>query len=230
MTVPTLRISDVFHVGDMEASAKRERSYEGQMLSVSLCPSAWEQIARLGGSEYRKLTLDGAEYLDILAMSDAEKAQVVEWASKAGFVRSKILWRLYSLDEDDEERYFEFPTEAAALSEFDEEFDEEFDDGPPDVRKAAGVILTKAGRKRAGGRLDGGDNTDMALAFWAEDVLRIENPNVVGVWWDETFEPESLSAPRGGIFPSLVRAFSVQIVAPENMPDDENERRTGFAP
>ena len=52
MNLPVIRLSRVLHVGTMDIEAFRARagqrsSLEGHCLSVSLCPEAWEEIARL---------------------------------------------------------------------------------------------------------------------------------------------------------------------------------------
>ena len=37
----------LYHVGSMDISKKTRNSYEGNGLSVSICPSAWESIAKI---------------------------------------------------------------------------------------------------------------------------------------------------------------------------------------
>lgn len=46
---------------------------------------------------------------------------------------------------------------------------------------------------------------DLIASVYAEDVLRID-----GVWWNDTYDPQLLSAPRGVIVPSMVHTWQAE--------------------
>src|SRR5574337_1870084 len=68
LLIPVVTVSRVFHVGAMNHSLKGARgsSLEAGCLSVSLCPAAWTEIAKLGGNATWCLRRDGAAFLDVL--------------------------------------------------------------------------------------------------------------------------------------------------------------------
>ena len=70
------------------------------------------------------------------------------------------------------------------------------------------VSVTKNGRKIYSG-FPQGEASDMVVLIWLKEVLRLENPEIVGLWWSENYDPDNLSAPRGVILPECVGDFKV---------------------
>ena len=69
---------------------------------------------------------------------------------------------------------------------------------------------------------------DLLIAVWAEQ----HEPDLHGVWWNETLDEEALSAPRGGIFPSAIPGL---IISPADEQDCDasfthGSRRRGLRP
>lgn len=176
----------------------------------------------------------------MLALSDDSRDQILEWAREAGLIETQVMWRTWTWDDENESwGYMLFSSLDDALDQLDE-LPEEYEDLeafleeqlellPPLPQGASKLIeetavdvLTDLGHERSGGRIDhDADAADIAITFWTEDVLQQEHPDVVGVWWQEEYEPENLSAPRGAILPSRINEIEFTPVHWNSVPDDE---------
>jgi len=63
-TLPTKKITKVFHVGDLNIKNKSTSSLEGSGLSVSKNPDEWRQIAQLGNKDLYLLSNNNGLFLD----------------------------------------------------------------------------------------------------------------------------------------------------------------------
>lgn len=239
MHVPIRNLPVVYHLGTLDAADRGKQhtvSQEGAGLSVSVTPSAWEDIARLGGSRLNRMTRQDALFVDLNAMDDMLLSTIQGWARGAGLVEISPSWRLHEWDEETEEwRHWNFSSQEAALAQLSEEpapgeAEDEFLERLAEERGIPGgdIIqqvplwtLTEAGSLRARGFGRGEDATDMAVMFWAEDVLVKTMPGVVGVWWDHDLDPSCLSAPKGAILPSKVTSFVASEISWNDIDDDE---------
>lgn len=212
MSAPLTSIDTVWHVGTLELSDRtRQDSLEGALLSVSQHPEAWGHIARCGGQTW-EMHREGAQWLDALALSDAQIADIEDWAVKAGFAVRGDVWRVWHYDgEADDWGYFEFDNEQAALNELDPDLEDE--DVPSEsggqLDRLPGLLLTPAGQEAVGRWSDTTQALDPIIMLWAETCLKPENPNLMGVWWYEDNNPLSLSCPRGGAFTDRLGEFSI---------------------
>lgn len=242
MRVPVINLPVVYHIGTLNPEHRGRQfktSQEGAGLSVSLCPRGWERIARLGGNPWQELTRHDALFIDLHAIDNALLAQIQMWARDAGLLEPRIMWRAWNWDEEAERWGYQlFGEREAAVALFDGERDEDEDDddlisrldeelGFPSsatsaVEETAVWVLTDVGHERAAQFERDRDATDIAVMFWAEDVLRRQMPEVVGVWWPEVYEPEHLSAPRGAILPSCIGRFETKMVEPGAVDEDED--------
>ena len=234
MRLPLLRLPTVYHLGTLNPQERGQRfrsSYEGAGLSVSLCPHAWEQIARLGGQPLHTLSKPDAVYLDLHQLTSNMHDAISQWAIDQGLAEERVLWRAYDYDSEEEEIFslsfpsreqaveqvlFSLDVDVEGLSEEDaleaarrRLEDESNLEIPEVVAGVATLVLTEAGSTRACGFGRDSAANDMAAMFWAEDVARQTFPSLVGVWWQETFEPSALSAPRGAVFPSCISMLTV---------------------
>lgn len=191
--LPTLTLSRLWHVGDLVAGAKRRGSYEGAGLSVSLHPAAWRMIARghVAGTTW-EMRRPGARFLDALALTDAQRDDILARGIADEHVRKATIWRwTYFDDELDEEVHQEFASEAEAKLESG------LDDGEEAV--VVGIpghastpeldTLCLQDSPTIGTRA----TLDLLLPLHAEAL------GLDGVWWSERLDPTSLSAPRGVI-------------------------------
>lgn len=239
MRVPVLEIPAVFHIGTLDQSLRGKHhrtSQEGAGLSVSLCPEGWVGIASLGGSPLHELSRDGALFLDVLGMDDATRNGLASWAEERGLARREARWLAWRWDDEDERwRGMVCHTREEALGELEDDLDgddpdeerlrvAEEDGGPPGgslLSEEPALVLTEEGDRRAHGFGRSGDATDMVAMFFAEDVLRAELPDLVGVWWRETYDPVALSAPRGAILPCCVGEFAAREIGWDSVAEDE---------
>jgi len=87
-SIPLLQFREMFHIGGMQGPpAGRNDSLEGNMLSVSRCPCAWQRIAKCRGPLWRLLKPD-ALFVDYFAVARDESlgALVKEWGVSVGLM------------------------------------------------------------------------------------------------------------------------------------------------
>lgn len=223
--IPVIRTKKVFHIGSLKVEDKASvftSSLEGHCLSVSLCPVAWRSIAKIGGYPLWKMEAPDAVFLDIHKVAENKNLrQAIEsWGSAKGYSETKTLWKSWSVDEEGEWRYMICATESEARGEA--EGLDEGPDGRPVVEPTAVLVGTAALCQRIfTSRLDDSDAFDFVAMVWAEDTI----PDLDGVWWQETYAPECLSAPRGGIFPSRLARWGSSEVSFDAVCDDESGRQ-----
>lgn len=183
----------LWHVGDMNPKSKQPGSLEGSGLSVSIHPEEWKEIAEIGGATW-ELVKAGNKFLNFHRLSKAQRKQITAWGVQNGFVEEVAIgWRwVYFDSEAEEERYMEFATEQEAREEMEGQ-------GEGEVVPAKGSSMK--GTEKLKQRTKNPRADDMVVAFdllvtvYAEDELDCD-----GVWWEDTFDPAGLSAPRGVIF------------------------------
>ena len=197
---PTCRIGRVWHVGTLNPDDKKRNSLEGGGLSVSQCPTAWTEIARLGGNPTWELTApsDRGEFLDALALTDTERSDIVEWGTGIGFVERSAMWEVTW--EDDE-----LGSDVSILCGTIEEAETEAEFCEGTVTETEALIPTSTFEQRLGVSSSPAEAFDHLLTVWVEDT----RPDLDGVWWHETLDPFVLSAPRGVIVPSRIRRWTV---------------------
>jgi len=217
-----IELDHVYHVGTLNV-CDRQRNYgnslEGDCLSVSLCPHAWQEIAKLGSYDLHRLSKQPGRFLDVITIKNnpEEFSQIAAWAISEGLVQRKTVFRAWSFDEETEDwSYLLAETKEAAISEINLDDDLNFDpDEPgPDGRLLVEPFDILAGTQtlwtQVGATLGPADDaSDLILIAFAKskaaDVLGFE---IDGVWWNEEYAPERLSAPRGGIFPEALQSWS----------------------
>lgn len=208
-------LKEVFHIGDLEnlrasSSRKAGHSYEGNCLSVSVHPTVWSRIARLGGELYR-LSHDNPKWCD--AYSKKNRKEALKWTISKGLLKPAKIYRLWTTDEEGEERYSTFDSKTAALEEAGVEDEADLEsEGFHKIDSVKGAVLTELSRgywKR--GCAPQGDCSEWAVVWWAEAH------GYDGIWWEEDLDPAAFSAPRGGIFQSKIKSWKL------SKPMDEQE-------
>jgi hypothetical protein len=210
-TVAVITLNEVWHVGELDGMPGRSghSSYEGHHLSVSWCPRAWQIIARLSGPTWH-LKRPGARFLDVLKLAAAERKAIIAWGIEQGLVAYRTRWQaVVSHDENGEEPlYSVFPLRRAAI---DESVDP--DEDPP--KKITHLCATPKLLRRlsvsARSRNLGWDYLPIA---WAEEH------ELDGVWWRETYDPDSLSAPRGCVLRNRFQLWTREKLADGRAPED----------
>ncbi|TXH38911.1 MAG: hypothetical protein E6Q98_01565 [Rhodospirillaceae bacterium] len=207
-------------------------------MSVSLCPHAWQQIVKLGGHDLHELVSPEAHFLDIHEVQNDTDllAVIVDWAVSEKFAKRQQLWRAWRYDLETEEwRCSDFDTQEEANKDAvfsSDEWEEGLTvdklhgpDGGPIVELVSAVIGSRALAKLTGMRSRGpkdGDATDAVIMAWAmEQLPSLSAVPVHGLWWNEKYDPDTYSAPRGGIIPSFVDQWTAATVNLDEIEDVE---------
>lgn len=212
MKIPCLSMPIVYHVGDLKSESRGRQgdSLEGHLLSVSNCPDAWMQIAKLGNGDIKEVSLKDSNsemlFLDILSVKDHPilRETISQWGIENGFLKESVLWRSYNWDSESKEW-----TYASCLCE-DEARGELWDpDGlGPDNGSPVQSVNALVGTERMANAIlkhdvHRYDCFEYAAILWAQ----LNVPSLCGAWWDEDLDVYSYSAPRGGIFPDQMYRF-----------------------
>lgn len=217
--IPVRSLPKVFHVGAMNRDHRKASSHEGDGVSVSPCPEAWREIARLGDAptwEVSSTTGGDLLFLDMHATRNDKVLEdtISEWAIGAGLATKSDQWlSVYFDSEIGSCRYMTSDSRDEAIKELDhcEIFEgdslniaiEKIEAGLAEsaVVRQSMLCLTPSGQARSRNSNAGGIvGWEMAAVLWAEDVARSQDSRIVGCWWDDIFEPAGLSAPRGRHF------------------------------
>ncbi len=214
--LPAIYHSSVMHVGRFDPAYKSIDSHEGRGLSVSQHPSAWRHIARLGGHPTHRLSApDGRalRFLDALSVTEEQCGLLARWAVAAGFAEVCTLYRLSLTNEEGEDCFCLFADEEDAIAELDDPASSSERDR---VTPITSVLHSKALAERHGHR-------DICPAF-TQDLILLEAALAAGgfdgVWWDETLDVHSHSAPRGALLPEVVTSL-VRVELPEGLDHDD---------
>lgn len=186
--LPAATFSHVVHIGSLDADEKRGWSLEGDGLSVSTEPEAWEEIAGLGGNQWWTLTKSNNVFLDAHELSDEQRDVINNWGVERGYLVKQDGWRIEWFDDEmDDTMSTVLDTEEEAREELDTM---EVDQEPVLVEQlVAGPNFPDAA---------GASNADQViLSVWADEMSDFD-----GVWWNDDLAPEHLSAPRAVIFKS----------------------------
>jgi hypothetical protein len=210
--------TELFHVGDLahdlRGPERRGSSLEGPGLSVSVHPAAWSRIARRPGHLYVLERKDGAlgTFVDLTGNHTQTLAYL---AIDAGFVAPAYVWRVWMTDEEGEPSYFTFDSQQSAEYELPE--DERDEDHY--IERVAWFQATPKLRhlwsRDFAGQLDLAVVLDMGVLYALEAQTSFD-----GAWWNETYDPDRLSAPRGVIFRSKLPEWTAHEVDWSEAPDE----------
>lgn len=231
---PVRSLAEVFHVGQMNPEMKgagpNKTSLEGNGLSVSLHPEAWKRIARLGGNPTWSLKPSSGQglFLDVLALSEAQRESIGHWGIANGLCAPKDCWEVvWTTDELDEEgpgqHCMVYEDEAQAILH---------KESAGDASISAAVRLAPSAKliERIGFKPGLGLTWDMVMTAFVEDHLWAEL-GVHGAWWNEELRPEIYSAPRGTIHLQAASSWvAVDLARCEALSDSEASDRVPEAP
>jgi hypothetical protein len=236
MQIPVISLDRVLHVGTLDSADLGRNSgggsLEGRCLSVSLCPHAWRQVARLGGNLLHEMTSDAGTFIDVHAIQRNPEllAVILDWARLNNLIEDRDLWKGWTFDDEVEcWRYVLCETRDDAFEEADQEGVYDAPEDVPGPKGGPGIVpvtvsvATKALREMTGmpfGASD--DGTDAAVMAWVmEEAGAVLGREIDGLWWRDVFDPDGLSAPRGALFPERVAGWSVQALDWKAVDDDE---------
>ena len=184
--LPIDTFDKVHHVGTLDPGHRKPTSYEGSGFSVSIHPHEWMQIAKLPGYIWTITRTDG-EPLRFVSWHDltgVQRDHCRAWGVAQGWVAQREVFRVTWHDSElDDTVYMDCDTHSEATAEA------EHRDGTL-ARVAAWRPTVDFPDPRV---YRDGDPTDVLLAHW----VRLHRPDLDGIWWHDTFDPDNLSCPRG---------------------------------
>lgn len=194
----SISISPVYHVGDL--GGERETpytSYEGRGVSISIHPTAWEEIIRSDGTSTHerlktyKITNPDAEfyYIDPEAPLDVER----QWCVENEYVEPARGHKVTYENGTGETAYMEFLSEETAQMEAEARHGEIAETEILTLGPSGVEYWLDAFRQAPEG-------ADPILIAALTPVWYAQENGYDGVWWDEKYDPANYSAPRGVIF------------------------------
>lgn len=206
-------IYTLYHVGTADIKNKSKNSYEGNGLSVSICPSAWCKIAKIGSSDVWALKKSNMRLLDYYSLKDDVLDKITNWGIENEYLEEVYVRYVYEYFDEELDRTvavlcYDF---KSALEETCEETQyESYEDYLLNVEAEHRDIYPyktyKATEKlRAKSLIDipeGDMSKEQNFLIYIE-----ENTDYDGVYWDDKFDILGLSAPRGVIFNSKIETF-----------------------
>jgi hypothetical protein len=208
----------VWHVGDIARSRRRTSwSMEGSGLSVSEHPSAWREIARLGGGKLFAMERLGGKHGRFVDLTSPGPA-LLKLAVSRGLLEPTIVWRVTSFDDElDSETWADYASEEMARAEIDED-----GDGPEPIKSfIAAPALAKRWKIDFTSAIDpvGQGTIEIGILYALEDT-QVE---LDGAWWRERLDPSVYSAPRGVIFQSRLPRWVATEIPWAEAPDADEE-------
>lgn len=208
MKLPTFTIDRLYHIGALDSRKKSDLSYEGHCLSASLCPNAWQSIAKIGG-DCHQLHKPGAIFLNVTSLlnNSALEKRLLKFGKDHGYIELAEVYELSWYDDEFEE------TMSFRVRTMDEAFYESEDREDMNIKPMKDWVetqglLDKTLQKRS---LDSSDPRSLLAVAYAEHLAEQGHP-IDGVFMDHLYEPHNLSAPAFGILPSKLTDYSVSIV------------------
>lgn len=216
MKIPTISAKSLWHWGDLNREKKNQNgmSWEGHLFSMSACPLAWEQIAKLGGSKLH-VRAEPSVLLDMhtVLFEKTRNAKLIRnhveaWAIENSLLEPRTVFQVREYDcEADDYRISEYFTQ--------EEADREVElMGEATIIPTTKLIGTEALHLTHSIPVKFKIGLEYALIDWAKEKL---GHRLQGVYWDEPLDPFGNSAPRAGMFDCLSLGLKLE----SGLPDDE---------
>ena len=209
-------IENLYHVGTMDIANKSSESFEGNGLSVSICPKVWMRLARCATSTIWELYKSNLKILDYYSLTENEFNIAREWGLNEGYLEESEVYRYtYFDDEMDCDLTSVYSTFKDACEEacLDNEYEniEEFKQSEEakfyKIEKEIGYKPTDKLKRLSFVSLDINNAEEINFLLFLE-----KNTDLDGVYWNEILDELRYSAPRGVIFNSKVNTFSRRIV------------------
>lgn len=217
----TFEVGRLWHVGTGDPADKSGSSYEGDGLSVSRHPEEWTRIAKLGGSSTWEVARRDGSPTTMVDAHEVPSVPLMEAAHALGWVEPVVVWTATLEDEDGDAITFDCATREEAIDEVAEGLDLDPDD-PDDLAEIEGRVERADAWTPATDIMpsltDGKGMSAHELVLVHALTVRPALSDVDGVWWEDTFDPDALSAPRGTVLADRVGRFDL---APHPGPEEE---------
>lgn len=231
--LPIIKVPRVFHIGTLNADDlgrnSGDSSLEGRCLSVSVCPNAWQQIAKLGGNPLWEMTrMGGGRFLDVhVVQSDQDLMAVIKtWAIDKGYIEDVERWKAWRYDDELESTItmicddLDEALEEANL-ESEDESTEEVGVSQVVVSKATPLLASVVAAKPEAFHAEGVSADDFAIMAWCMEEGVHQGLDLDGIWWRERLDPDVYSAPRGAMFPDRLTAWNTTEIEFDEVDDDD---------
>lgn len=188
--LPTISLENLTHIGSLDRADKGTTSYEGQGLSVSTEPDAWEEIGRFGGRPRWQFACSN-RFLNHHGLDAELVAAIKTWGIDRGYIECVEAWQVtYWDDEYEENRTFVLTSEEEAHEESEEI-----------EGQVTPILTTIATTDFPDSTVEAGDIDvlDVLTTVWVNEATDLD-----GVWWEDDLDPTLLSAPRGVIVPRAI--------------------------
>lgn len=205
-----ITFDELYHVGELEQIdfTNKNHSLEGPCVSVSEHPDAWRRICKLGNAPLWTFTKNKGQFIDAHACSDQFREEVLAWGLAAGFVSAHQ--GIKTEMDSDEGTFFGLSLSLEeAIETWGDATDsitdcaEASDEG---IRHLPTVIYvpTEDAQALIGRKIQLMEVEGLLLILYADKMLDID-----GVFWNDTLDVHSYSAPRAGILPRKVRSWNL---------------------
>ena len=193
---PEVHIGGLTHIGNLNAADKHNRSHEGQGLSVSRDPDAWQKIARLSGDTWSIGPAEPARFLNYHELTPDQREAIADYGVQAGYVTREIVYRVSYWDEEAEDKVSFLERDRAAA-----DYEAEDIEGS-EIDEIPALMATEQFKDSTVRYGDIGVDQILATVWVNEAALEFD-----GVWWDDNLDVDKLSAPRGVIVPRAIERW-----------------------
>lgn len=204
--LPLINIKDdLYHVGSMDISKRKNNSYEGRGLSISTAPDAWRSINRgnTTGDTYQLIKPNNS-FIDMHKISKKQFKKLYAWGIDNGYLKNTTVYTYtYYDDEMDQDLSHEFVSYEKLLKELDideDEYTEKLEYGEIEVNND-GVVITDKFKTTTGS-----DHLDLIVSIYAQE----NKLDIDGLYWRDKLDIRKYSAPRGVIFDDKLSSWVVK--------------------
>jgi hypothetical protein len=203
-------LSTVTHIGTLDPTHKgiRGPSQEGLGVSFSCHPHAWEAIAKLGGQAWFNANVSHLAILDGHAFVQRNADALRQWGQENGWVTAVQAYQVSWFDD-------ELESQVHMLCATREEAQAELrDEEEPQALQVVPALAPTRRLVEAMGAPVGDIGQPGVCALDDLATVWAQAHDLDGVWWEDAYDPDALSAPRGVIFPHRLDKVDFVPVSP----------------
>lgn len=203
--LPTTQVKgQLYHVGKLDISFRRNNSHEGRGLSISTEPDAWMKINKgLTTGDVYKVSKSGHKFINMLEISKDQYEQLFNWGVKKGYMERNAVYRIYFYDDELDDTVFIETSDTDELSDeldmIGMSYDDAIETGTLSVNANDYIVTDKF--KAA----TGSEHKDLIVSLYCQH----ENIPADGLYWYETLDINKYSAPRGVIFDDKLQSWDI---------------------